>query len=40
MGEVMGFKGTELLTVSNLTNLTMPMIFANFVNNTVTFDLF
>ena len=29
MGEISGFKGTELLNISNLTNLTVGMIFAN-----------
>ena len=35
MGEIIGYKGTELFSLSNLTNLTMEMIFANYVNNTV-----
>ena len=35
MGEIGGFQGTELLTISTITNVTMPLIFANYVNNTV-----
>ena len=35
MGEVKGYQGTELLTISTINNITMPMIFANIVNNTV-----